>query len=344
MPEIKMSVRAVLKYTAPFIARYSGIAKALAFRYSGPGTIFFLHSVGDTFFPDELLSCPTPVLEAALSWFRRNRIRVVSLDEAVDRLNARSIEKFCVITFDDGFADNLVHALPIMERYKAPFTVYVANGMVTGEIDAWWLGLAKLIRIEDFVELPELGLRFDCNDALSKKRAFNAIRAFIEAKWEVALQPTREAIAAYGIDTRALARAKGLTTEQLQQLAASPLVTIGAHGVRHINLARASADEVEQEMMGSRRSLEQAIGREVKHFAYAFGACGPREAQIAKRLGFRTAVTSQHGTLFPQHVNHLHELPREPLDRNDTPSSLRCKLGGTYRAYYSNLGYPIAHL
>jgi peptidoglycan/xylan/chitin deacetylase (PgdA/CDA1 family) len=109
---------------------------------------------------------------------------------------------------------------------------------------------------------------------------------------------------------------------------------------REINVPDAMrADEA-----ASRRLLQDIIGREVKHFAYAFGACGPREAQIAKRLGFRTAVTLQHGTLFSQHANHLHELPREPLDRTDTSSSLRCKLAGIYRAYYSNFGEPVAHL
>ena len=340
----EMTLRSVLKSTAPSIARYSGIAVTLARRYSGPGIIFVLHSVGHSFFPDELLSCPLSVLENALLWFKRNSIRVVSLDEAVSRLEASATDQFCVITFDDGFADNLTHALPLMERYEAPFTVYVANGMLTGEIDAWWLGLVKLIRIRDHLEFPELGLRFDCAAPLSKKQTFNRVRAIIEANWEAALGPIRATIRANGIDPPALARVIGLSTEQLQQLADSPFVTIGAHGVRHINLARASADEVEEEMAASRRLLQDIIGREVKHFAYAFGACGPREAQIAKRLGFRTAVTLQHGTLFSQHANHLHELPREPLDRTDTPSSLRCKLAGIYRAYYSTFGEPVAHL
>jgi peptidoglycan/xylan/chitin deacetylase (PgdA/CDA1 family) len=339
-----MPLKAFLKAAAPLIARSSGIAGALALRYSGPGIIFNLHSVGNDLFPDELLSCPSAVLESALIWFKRNGIRVVSLDEAVNRLEASNTERFCVFTFDDGFADNLTNALPIMERYEAPFTVYVANGMITGEIDAWWFGLAELIRHRDLVELPELGLHYDCPDPLSKMRTYNQVRAVIHADWETALRAVRAAVRADGIDTSTLSRAKGLSWEQLQRLAASPLVTIGAHGVRHINLERASAVEVEEEMAASRRLLEKAIAREVRHFAYAFGACGQREAQIAKQLGFRTAVTLQHGTLFSQHSNYLHELPREPLDRTDTPASLRCKLAGIYRAYYSNFGDPVAHL
>jgi len=97
-------------------------------------------------------------------------------------------------------------------------------------------------------------------------------------------------------------------------------------------------------MTVSRRMLEQIIDREVIHFAYPFGACGKKEAQIARSIGFRTAVTTQHGTLFPKHLNHIYALPREPLFGKDTASSLRCKLDGTYRAYHSRLGNPVAHL
>ena len=339
-----MSARTVVKAIAPPIIRYCGIAKALESRYGGLGTIFVLHSVGDDFFPDELLSCPSIVLENVLSWLKRNNIRVISVDEAVERLVDTSDGQFCVITLDDGFADNLTQALPIMERYGAPFTVYVANGMFTGEIDAWWLGLAELIRTKDSVALPSLGLQFDCATRLNKKQTFDRLRAIIEAHWDAVLGPVREAIGANGIDSSALARAKGLSIEQLKHLASSPLVTIGAHGIRHINLARAAEDEVEEEMAASRRLLQDILGREVRHFAYAFGACGPREAQIAKRLGFRSAVSLQHGTLFSQHAHHLHQHSRQRLYRTDTPSSLRCKLAGVYRAYYTHFGDPIAHL
>jgi hypothetical protein len=55
-----MNARAVLMSTAPVIARYSGIAKALALRYGGPGIIFMLHStVGNSDrHVDKNLRCP----------------------------------------------------------------------------------------------------------------------------------------------------------------------------------------------------------------------------------------------------------------------------------------------
>jgi peptidoglycan/xylan/chitin deacetylase (PgdA/CDA1 family) len=64
-------------------------------------------------------------------------IDFVDLDEAVWRLRGRSPRPFACFTLDDGYADNLPHALPIMERFGAPFTGYVTTGMVTRKIDTW---------------------------------------------------------------------------------------------------------------------------------------------------------------------------------------------------------------
>jgi peptidoglycan/xylan/chitin deacetylase (PgdA/CDA1 family) len=342
-----MTARAFLKSNAPVIAHYSGIAKVLSFRYGGSGVIFMLHStIGNSAPYLEDIRCPVAVLERTLCWLKDNGVQFVSLDQALERLSGPPNGKFCVFTFDDGYADNLIRALPVMARFAAPFTVYVATGMMTGEIDAWWLGLAALVRNHDRIEIPDLNCRFDCADQPSKRRAYATIEAIVHANYD-ALTPVRAAVAARGIDCGALARQEGLTAEQLRQLASNPLVTIGAHTERHLNLARAAAQDVEREMTAGRRVLEDILQREVVHFAYPFGnarACGQREAQIARAAGFRTAVTTRRGTLFPEHLDDLFALPREPLGGNDTPATLQCKLGGVNRAFQSLLGDPVARM
>ena len=341
-----MNARAALKSATPAIACYSGIASALAFRYGGPGVIFMLHSTvgkSNTFLLEDL-RCPLATLEGILSWLKDKDVQFVSLDDAMQRLSRPLSKRFCVFTFDDGYADNLTHALPVMERFNAPFTVYVATGMSTGTTDAWWLGLAALINTHDRIELPDLNCRFECADQATKKRAYIAITERIHSDYDV-LPAVKAAIFAAGIDSGALARREALSNEQLRRLAASPLVTIGAHSERHINLARVSVAEAQQEMISSRRSLEHIVDREVVHFAYPFGnanACGLREAQLARAAGFRTAVTTRRGTLFPQHRDHPLALPREPLRADETAASLRCKIAGVYRALHSRIGDPVA--
>jgi peptidoglycan/xylan/chitin deacetylase (PgdA/CDA1 family) len=63
----------------------------------------------------------------------------------------------------------------------------------------------------------------------------------------------------------------------------------------------------------SRSVIEAALGVRPQHFAYPVGdatAAGPREFAIAAELGFKTAVTTRPGVLFPEHRDHLTALPR----------------------------------
>ena len=341
-----MLAASVLKTAFPVVARCSGLGAAMAMRYRGNGTIFMLHSVVEdgTNYPDHSLRCPVGRLARALRWLKRNGVEFVTLDQMVERLSVHTGRPFAAFTFDDGFADTLTHALPVMEEFDAPMTVYVATGMITGEMDAWWLGLADLIRRKDRIELPDFGGPLDCSDSANKKRTFVAIEKRIHENYDL-LSGVRDAIAGAGIDCSALVTQEALTADKLRQLSRHPLVTIGGHGDTHINLAQADAAIVECELISNRSFLEGIIDKPVMHFAYPFGnahACGEREAEIARATGFRTAVTTRCGSVFPQHADNLYALPREVLSADDTSSSLSCKLNGVYRAVHSRFGDPVA--
>ncbi|MBV8826135.1 MAG: polysaccharide deacetylase family protein [Bradyrhizobiaceae bacterium] len=329
-------------------AHFSGLSRLVAARYGGRGMIFALHSVvdDDAFYPDYTLRCSTDRLEWALGWLRDEGLDFVSLDEAVRRLGENDPRPFACFTLDDGYADNLTRALPVMERFGAPFAVFVTTGMVTREIDGWWFGLAALVRSYDRIELPASSLSFDCPDLPRKRLAFRTIEAMVHKDFSLLTQ-LREAIAKSRIDCRALVDREALSEAQLRRLARHPLVTIGGHTTTHRNLAEAPAPAVEWEMAENRRFLQEITGQPIDHFAYPFGharACGEREARICREVGFRTAVTTRAGTLFAEHAHELHALPRLHLAGDDTPSTLRCKVDGVYRAIQSRFGDPVARM
>jgi peptidoglycan/xylan/chitin deacetylase (PgdA/CDA1 family) len=232
-----------------------------------------------------------------------------------------------------------------MEKFDAPFTVFVTTGMITREIDAWWFGLASLIRARSRIALPELGA-FDCTDPARKKRTYSRIEAAVHGNFDL-LPAVRHAIASGDIEIGALIDREALSVAQLRELARHPLVTIGGHTTTHTNLARASTAAARSEMAQNKQFLEDLTGRQVHHFAYPFGhprACGDREAAIARSLGFRTAVTTRHGMVFPAHRDHLHALPRVWLEWHDSASTLHCKLNGFNRVIASRLGDPVARM
>jgi peptidoglycan/xylan/chitin deacetylase (PgdA/CDA1 family) len=251
------------------------------------------------------------------------------LDEAVRRLRGGSPRPFACFTLDDGYADSLTHALPIMERFGAPFTVYVTTGMVTREIDAWWLGLAALLRSRDRVTLTS-HFSVECPDLPRKKRAFKRLESLIHQDFSL-LPHLREAIAKGAFDFRALVDQEAISEDELGRLSRHPLVTIG----------------IRWEIAENRRFLQNVTGKPVEHFAYPFGherACGDREARICREMGFRTAVTLRPGTLFAEHAEDLYSLPRLHLACDDTSSTLRCKVDGFYRAIWSRFGDPIVRM
>jgi peptidoglycan/xylan/chitin deacetylase (PgdA/CDA1 family) len=341
-------MRPLIRSAVSIGAHVSGFSRLVAARYRGRGMIFALHSVvdDDTFYPDQTLRCPARQLEWGLRWLKDDGLDFVTLDEAVRRLDGGNPRPFACFTFDDGYADNFTRVLPIMEKFEAPFTVFVTTGMITREIDAWWFGLADLVRSHDRIELPAPRLRFECPDPASKRLAFKSIETLVHKDFGL-LPHLRQAIANSTIDCRALVDREALTPDELRRLARHPLATIGGHTTTHANLMQLSAAGVQREMAENRRFLQDATGQPVEHFAYPFGherACGEREARISREVGFRTAVTTRAGALFAEHAHDLHALPRICLASDDTSSTLRCKVDGVYRAIHSRFGNPVARM
>ena len=113
---------------------------------AGVGAILMLHHVRDApyrrFLPNEHLTVSPDFLDKTLTWMGERNIDVISMDEVALRLKdpqlAPNQRRFVAITFDDAYRDNLQFALPVLEKHQAPFTVYVASGLVEGLADVWW--------------------------------------------------------------------------------------------------------------------------------------------------------------------------------------------------------------
>jgi peptidoglycan/xylan/chitin deacetylase (PgdA/CDA1 family) len=104
--------------------------------------------------------------------------------------------------------------------------------------------------------------------------------------------------------------------EQARSLAADPLVTIGAHGMTHQRLSGLDREAMELELQQSRQRLEDSLAVPVRHISYPYGgadACGSREFDAARDLGFLTGVTTRSGNVLELDKEGAFCLPRRNL-------------------------------
>ncbi|MBJ3805901.1 polysaccharide deacetylase family protein [Streptomyces flavofungini] len=96
------------------------------------------HSVADTDPADDPYDITvTPArLDAQLTWLRRRGLRGVSTAELLEAYRRGQADGLVGLTFDDGYADFLDHAVPLLHHHDCTATVFVLPGRLGGD-NAW---------------------------------------------------------------------------------------------------------------------------------------------------------------------------------------------------------------
>lgn len=229
--------------------------------------------------------------------------RIVRLGDEARRARTTRLgrrDKRFAITFDDGYADNLHDAVPILERHGAPATIFIATGFLDRP-HYWWDRLAALVLDsdadpEDLVVAAQRHGLFDrtySTLATADREALHA--ALYESLVGRSLADIDAIIdemlplAPGGID---VADARPMTTDELRRLATHPLITIGVHTVDHRRLTWLDARQAMSEIVAGDRRLNDLLGPGRRSLAYPYGDAGWSTARLARRAGFDHAVTT----------------------------------------------------
>ena len=306
----------------------SGVHHLLRPIFAGVGAIFMLHHVRPgrdaEFQPNQHLEIEPEFLRATLDHLRTLDIDFVTMDEVHARLSQRDFtRRFACFTFDDGYRDNRDFALPVMREFDAPLSVYVTSDFAEGTGRLWWVALERVIAAAASIEIPFGGTttQLDTSTPAARQDAFDRVHRWLRTMpGEHDQQREISALCArHGVDEAAIARELCLSWDELKPFADDPLVTIGAHSVSHCNLARQSEATASFEIATSRARIENALQRPVLHFCYPYGdrvAAGPREFAATGAAGFKTAVTTRPGMVYPESAGHLTALQRVSLNGN----------------------------
>lgn len=309
-------------FEAMWLSRLPSLVRALS---ASRGVIFTLHRVlpddPADFSPNAILQVRPDFLEYVIERVRDLELDIVSLDEALERVAAsKPGRRFVVLTFDDAYKDNLEYALPILRRQDAPFTLYVPTAFVDGVGELWWQAIEDIIARQQAIAMTSAGETdyVDTRNTAQKVETFNALY------WQMRRMPEADRLkllgnfaAAYGYDLDQQCRDLIMDWQELRLFADDPLCTIGAHTVHHYELAKLPVEQARNEMAQSADILLAQFGQRPVHFSYPLGgplSAGQREFDLARELGFRSAVTTRPGGLYGRHAQSPHALPRVSLN------------------------------
>jgi peptidoglycan/xylan/chitin deacetylase (PgdA/CDA1 family) len=268
-----------------------------------------------------------------LQVLRRETRPVALRDLPALRARKRGPRPCVALTFDDGYADNVLTALPLLREHDIPATVFVATAHLGKQRGFWWDQLADLLlrpgRLPATLELTVNGRDFHWSLGASveySEQAYNrnsrwaAIgqeppterQALYFALWELLL-PLADEEQRRLLETLEMwagaspiqeVTHRMLSEDELISLGNDDLIEIGAHSVTHAVLPSLSVEAQRREVVESKRVLEELTDNPVTSFSYPYGRHSEptlsvvRDAGFERACGTRPARVTAHGNAF----------------------------------------------
>lgn len=264
--------------------------------------------------------------------FLKKNYHFVPLDDFIKF--EKSERKKISITFDDGYKDNLIYALPVLNELNIPATIYIVTKFLKGEFDIWWYELKDYI----FENTKDLKFIFDNNKynfsiktEKEKLKCFNRLNNIIKK-----LNKNKQRNFLKEMTNSSVRKQYKnilLSKEDLNILISNPLITLGAHSHNHLSLKNLNKEECVEEIKKSKQTLEELMKCKVDHFSYPYGDkndVSKREFEIAKELGFKSAVVTSVGKTSKEKIFNL---PRIHMSQRTGLKVLKFKLSSFYYFY-----------
>ena len=246
----------------------------------------------------------------------KRHFELVHLDEWLRRAKGgSSLPKLaCALTFDDGWQDNYEFALPLLVRHAAPATIFLVSSYIGATYGFWPNRLMSLLQksfaspgsvtfpqpLTRIVE-PALAAAARCGEL----RDDDVDTVVQKAKeWDEQEIRTLVEVAENSCDGTSNSR-EILDAEEIARMAASGFVRFGSHTATHFRLGgRISSQELEREIVDSRKHLQDLSGQAIDLFCYPNGETSPGAVDLVRRH-YLGAVTTRTGWNRPTGDPHL---------------------------------------
>ena len=295
-----MSVAAELKSFGHALSYHSGLSSVIA-RHQNCGRILMYHGVA----PEG-----APALAMQLRYLTR-RFKVVSFKTMVDRLinGSSPLANEIVLTFDDGLRNNLTVVYPLLRELRVPATMFVCPALV--ESGQWLWNQEMRCRLQTLAapDLTELRMKL-LAPGTSVEGIVEWMKTLRSSQRRQAEATIRQASSNFQPTASQRTAFDPMDWDDLLSLDRN-LITVGSHTLSHPILTSLSSEEIEVELVESRRCLEQRLQCAVDFFCYPNGSYDKRVYQAVQKT-YRAAVTTETGMVDSGEGLDLHRLPRIP--------------------------------
>jgi len=197
---------------------------------------------------------------------------VLHLSDAVKRLKERQPlpTNTAVITFDDGYRNNLTTALPLLNNEHLPATIFLTTGFIGSDALLWpddlYLRFSRRNRVEEF------------HDALESLKAMSADKKQVALRRLQAEMPIDSGGASIKDEFRLLA------WNEVAMMHKGGLIEFGAHSVHHEILSRLRPEDMADEVRTSCNAIHGRLGTAAVMFAYPNGREGDFNPEVKNEL------------------------------------------------------------
>ena len=315
-----------------------GVMRVLEASSRRPG-LFVLnyHRVGspDTSpLDDGVFSASPEALRAQVRYLRR-RFDLPTLDDviAAGESGFQFARPTALVTFDDGYRDNLENAFPILREEGVPAVFFICPTFVAGDHLPWWDRIAyvfKQTRKQSFTLEYPVSYQVDLQQVPRKVAVFHYLRAFRQypqAVDETAYFRHLEERADVAVSCEELQRQLFLTWDEIRRLKSGGM-GIGSHTVTHSILSRLSEADQLEELRTSKAIVGAELGCAVDALAYPVGtesAFSNTTKSLARQAGYRMAFSYYGGVNWSGHSD-LFDVRRISIEYGDSFALFRARL------------------
>jgi peptidoglycan/xylan/chitin deacetylase (PgdA/CDA1 family) len=245
----------------------------------------------------------------------KHRFKVLSLEEFADRIERKVPfeNSSCLITFDDGWKDNVTHALPILKKHELSAVVFLPVNYI-GEKRLFWqealvhlLGTAinearrdpaRAARIHEIVAPLGLEEILSFQDDDPRQRVMELIsrkrKTFEQDTLDMALAGLRSELCMEGADANEID--SFLDWEDVERMSRRG-IQFGGHGAEHRLLSEMSVEEAREDITLSKDVIDLRVKPSILTFSYPRGYWTPQVASLVKASGFRLAFLAKGGSV-----------------------------------------------